>query len=97
MSNVHHDPAREDSGHLWTGGEQLCKWDVIDEGRGGWSSMARTTGLVTVEVAEMLADGTISDVGVMPPERLGEERPLLDRVVESMRLEGVQIESDIDS
>ena len=79
-----------------TKGQQLRKWDVIDEGMNGWSSMARTTGLVTVEVAEMLADGTISDFGVMPPERLGEERPLLDRVVQSMRLEGVQIVSSID-
>lgn len=80
-----------------TKGQKLWKWDVIDEGMNGWSSMARTTGLVTVEVAEMLADGTISDVGVMPPERLGEERFLLDRVVEAMRLEGVQIESSTES
>ena len=63
----------------------------------GWSSMARTTGLVTVEVAEMLADDTITDVGVMPPERLGEEKNLLVRVVDAMRRNGVKIESNIDS
>ena len=82
---------------LVTKGQQSWKWDVIDEGMNGWSSMARTTGLVTVEVAEMLADDTITDVGVMPPERLGEEKILLDRVVEAMRREGVKIESNIDS
>ena len=75
---------------LVTKGQQSWKWDVIDEGMNGWSSMARATGLVTVEVAEMLADYTITDVGVMPPERLGEEKILLDRVVEAMRREGVQ-------
>ena len=45
----------------------------------------------------MHADGTITDVGVMPPERLGEEKILLDRVIEAMRREGVKIESNIDS
>ncbi len=72
-------------------GEDTRKWDVIDEGLDGWSSMARTTGLVTVEVAEMLADGTISDNGVMPPERLGQDSSLLNRLVKSMQGAGVQI------
>jgi len=68
------------------------KWDVIDEGLDGWSSMARTTGLVTVEVAEMLADGTITESGVMPPERLGMDSNLMDRLLNCMKDAGVQIE-----
>ena len=68
------------------------RWDVIDEGLDGWSSMARTTGLVTVEVAEMLADGTITESGVMPPERLGMDSELMDRLLNSMKDAGVQIE-----
>jgi len=69
------------------------KWDIIDEGLDGWSSMARTTGLVTVEVAEMLADGSISQSGVMPPEYLGRDSALLHRLVNAMQKEGVRIHS----
>ena len=74
-------------------GDSILRWDVIDEGKDGWSSMARTTGLVTVEVAEMLADGSISETGVMPPEILGEEPELLQRLLDAMQREGVQIHS----
>ena len=69
------------------------RWGVIDEGLDGWSSMARTTGLVTVEVAEMLADGSISQSGVMPPEHLGQDSALLRRLVDAMQKEGVRIHS----
>ena len=69
------------------------RWDIIDEGSAQWSSMARTTGLVTVEVAEMLADGTISEPGVMPPEHLGQDPMLLHRLVDAMQKEGVRIHS----
>ena len=78
------------------GGNDNQRWDVIDEGKDGWSSMARTTGLVTVEVTEMLADGTISECGVMPPERLGQEPDLLYRLIDAMQREGVQIHSSSD-
>ncbi|MCS5532895.1 MAG: hypothetical protein NZ736_01395, partial [Candidatus Poseidoniaceae archaeon] len=67
------------------------RWDVIDEGKDGWSSMARTTGLVTVEVAEMLAEGTIVQTGVMPPEVLGKNKQLLDRITTTMSNSGVKI------
>ena len=74
-------------------GQKVERWDVIDEGLGGWSSMARTTGLVTVEVAEMLSDGAIADSGVMPPEYLGQNSELLQRLVQTMRQQGVQIQT----
>ncbi|MEC8926772.1 MAG: saccharopine dehydrogenase C-terminal domain-containing protein [Candidatus Thermoplasmatota archaeon] len=76
-----------------TGADGTLRWDVIDEGKDGWSSMARTTGLVTVEVAEMLAEDLISKYGVMAPECLGENRELLDRLVNAMRHAGVRIHS----
>ena len=74
-------------------GEHTQGWSVMDEGLGQWSSMARTTGLVTVEVAEMLADGTITESGVMPPERLGMDSNLMDRLLNCMKDAGVQIEA----
>ena len=74
-------------------GDKMQRWNVLDEGLDGWSSMARTTGLVTAEVAEMLADGSISEYGVMPPEWLGQEPELLQRLLGAMQREGVQIHS----
>ena len=67
------------------------RWDIIDEGKDGWSSMARTTGLVTVEVTEMLVEGLISQSGVMPPEILGQSKHLLDRITTTMSDNGVKI------
>jgi len=67
------------------------RWDIIDEGKDGWSSMARTTGLVTVEVAEMLAEGQIKQSGIMPPEILGQSKQLLDRLTTAMSDNGVRI------
>lgn len=81
---------------LVTSGQQSRKWDVIDEGQDGCSSMARTTGLVTVEVAEMLADGTLSDSGVMPPEVLGTDSKLVHRLIAAMRKAGVRIIDNSD-
>ena len=37
-----------------TDGVGTRRWDVIDEGKDVWSSMARTTGLVTVEVLSLI-------------------------------------------
>ena len=74
-------------------GDETQRWDVIDEGKDGWSSMARTTGLVTAEVAEMLANGLIPESGVMAPERLGEDSELLDMLVNALRHAGVEIHS----
>lgn len=72
------------------------RWDVLDEGVSSASSMARTTGLVTVEVAEMLSEGAISQLGVMPPEHLGEDQKILERIMNSMRSEGVEISESIN-
>ena len=58
--------------------------------------MARTTGLVTVEVAEMLAEKIVPEFGVMPPERLGQESELIDRLLSVMRNAGIRIHSSSD-
>ena len=74
---------------------KIKRWDIIDEGKGKWSSMARTTGLVTVEVVEILSEGLVSNFGVMPPERIGEEKELLERIVKKMRESDVKIDEKI--
>ena len=77
-----------------TKGDEIQSWNVIDEGLEGWSSMARTTGLVTVEVAEILAEGLVKEFGVFPPEYLGDDELLLDRIVNKMQDLGVRITLD---
>ena len=74
--------------------QKSIRWDIIDEGKDGWSSMARATGLVTVEVTQMLLENLIQEYGVIPPEHLGKDSELLDRLLNVMRKEGVQIEEN---
>ena len=69
-------------------------WIVSDDGKAGASSMARTTGLVTVACALQLLNPTSSlqmnvDYGVIPPEGLDEQT--ITRVIEFLKSEGVKI------
>jgi saccharopine dehydrogenase-like NADP-dependent oxidoreductase len=67
---------------------EMHRWEIIDEGQGGWSSMARTTGLVTIEVVEMMIEGVFTQFGVLPPEALHEHA---DRFIAMMKGNGVKI------
>ena len=75
-------------------GESIKRWDVTDDGNEVWSSMARTTGLVTVEVVEMMLEGAIQETGVLPPEAL---HAFADRFIGMMQDNGVKIESHSSS
>ena len=70
-------------------------FELLDEGGDGWSSMARTTGYVTVEVADMLASGgRLRDTlgaGVHPAEALIAHPDALERCLSTMREAGMCI------
>lgn len=68
-------------------------WNVLDEGGDGDSSMARTTGLVCVDVVEMLAEGVVPEHGVMPPEFLATEAGALERILATLHGAGIGVNS----
>ena len=73
---------------------KIRRWDVIDDGDGVWSSMARTTGLVTIEVVEMMLEGAIGETGVLPPEALHMHG---ERFISMMQKNGVKVEAHSSS
>ena len=69
---------------------RAMRWVVIDHGSGGDSSMARTTGLVTLGcIISWLKDPNMLPCGVHPPESL--PREVLISVIELMRVNGIEI------
>ena len=72
--------------------ENLC-WQgrLFDSGSGGWSSMARTTGMVTIAAFEVMMAGQISP-GVFTPEQVWQE--LLPRAENRLAGAGVELRRD---
>ena len=73
-------------------------WEIVDKGLDGASSMARTTGLVTIACAMDLLESSANesnwfDSGVLAPENLGTES--IDKVINYMRSEKVTINRTI--
>jgi len=68
-------------------------WDLFDEldPETGRTSMSRTTGFPCAIVTRMIADGTFAQPGVHPPEVLGRQRALVDRVLEQLAARGVMV------
>lgn len=71
-------------------------YDLYDEydHETGQSSMARTTGFPCAIVARMLCAGEIKSRGVLPPEILGKEPGMLDRMTQELARRGVHIKSE---
>lgn len=73
-------------------------WEIVDKGLDGASSMARTTGLVTIACAMDLLESSTNefkwfDSGVLAPENLGIKS--IDKVINYMRSEKVTINRTI--
>jgi saccharopine dehydrogenase-like NADP-dependent oxidoreductase len=56
------------------------------------SAMARTTAYSASIIASMIADGTISEKGIYPPEKLGENQYLVKRLLTELKNTGIKIE-----
>ena len=69
------------------------RYDLYDEtdASTGTTSMARTTGFPCAIVARMLLSGEIKERGVMAPERLGQQRPIFDSIVDALQRRGVEL------
>lgn len=81
------------------GGRRLRHtYDLFDETdmATGTSSMARTTAFPCTIVARMLAKGEISEPGVHPPEWVGMQQVLFDKLIKELDLRGVRISHAIE-
>ena len=76
------------------GDGRKIRWVVSDEGGTDGHSMARCTGLVTVFcVEEWLANPSILEVGIHPPENL--DSKLIERIVTKLKEENISIIKEI--
>ena len=78
--------------------EYQVTWEILDSGKDGASSMARTTGLVTLACAVDLLKCSESEfeeyeLGVLAPENLSLES--IERVIQYMKSESVTINRTI--
>ena len=58
----------------------------------GVTAMARTTAYTASSVASMLVEGIIKEKGVIPPERLGTNEDIVERLLSKLRTRGVMVE-----
>lgn len=66
-------------------------FDKYDEKR-GVTAMARTTAYTASIVTQLVADQTVEDKGVVPPEKLGMNKKFFSRFVSAVRKHGIRIE-----
>ncbi|MGI9015380.1 MAG: saccharopine dehydrogenase family protein [Phycisphaerales bacterium] len=68
-------------------------WELFDvmDTASGCSSMSRTTAFPATFMARELLAGNIQQKGVLPPEKLGKDDDLVDRMLEALRERSVSI------
>lgn len=80
------------------GKQQRHTYDLFDETdtKAGTSSMARTTAFPCTIVARMLATGEIDEPGVHPPEWVGIQPSLYEKLTEELERRGVHVHRGIE-
>ncbi len=71
-------------------------WDILDRSTGGVSSMARTTGYTAAIVARMILSGEWDRPGVSPPEYIGRDEKIFNKVVRQMRGYEIRITKTVE-
>lgn len=81
------------------GVETRVTWDLLDyyDPITNATSMARTTAFPCAIMARLIARGELSRPGVAPPELLGHDEELVERVLAELLARGVQYETTIES
>ena len=77
---------------------RLC-WDLLDyyDGDADQSSMARTTGFPAASMGRMIADGTIAEPGVHPPESFGSNDVVVLRLLAELEERNVKYKKTMES
>jgi saccharopine dehydrogenase-like NADP-dependent oxidoreductase len=79
------------------GGSRRFTWDLLDfyDRMTQTTSMSRTTALPCTIIARMIASGEIHMPGVIPPEMLGRQPGLLDKVLKRLEQRGVRFTATV--
>ena len=66
-------------------------YTVYDETTEGWSSMARTTGLTACAFAKLIIENKISQIGILCPETLGQNKINYDFILNFLKEKNIRI------
>ena len=66
-------------------------YTVYDETTEGWSSMARTTGLTACAFAKLIIENKISQIGIICPETLGQNKINYDFILNFLKEKNIRI------
>ena len=79
--------------------EMIIRWDLLDyyDPEADQSSMARTTGFPAASIGRMIADGTINQPGVHPPEAFGSNNVVIDRLLAELESRNVRFVRTMES
>ena len=79
--------------------QMLIRWDLLDyyDHQKGQSSMARTTGFPAAAIGRMIADGTITNPGVHPPETFGSNSTVVNRLLAELESRNVKFVKTMES
>ena len=77
----------------------LLYWDLLDyyDAEKDQSSMARTTAFPAAAIGCMLADGTIDNPGVHPPETFGNDDKVVQRLLRELEERDIQFNKTLES
>jgi lysine 6-dehydrogenase len=77
----------------------LLYWDLLDyyDGEKDQSSMGRTTAFPAAAMGRMLADGTINNPGVHPPETFGSDEKVVHRLLAELEDRGIHFSKTLES
>jgi len=77
----------------------LLYWDLLDyyDGEKDQSSMGRTTAFPAAAMGRMLADGTINNPGVHPPETFGSDENVVHRLLAELEDRGIHFSKTLES
>lgn len=74
------------------------QYDLFDEfdDASGIHSMARTTGYPNTTMARMIASGEFKKTGVFPPELIGREPGMMEKMIDALEKKGVKIDEKFE-
>lgn len=59
------------------------------------TAMGRTTAYTASAVVQLLAKGDINEKGVVPPEKLGMNKKMFDRIMTELEKDGIKVEEKV--
>ena len=74
-------------------------WNLLDhlDPATGFTSMSRCTAFPAAAITRMIADGTIKNRGVIPPEQLVKRKGIVEKLMKDLAKRGIEFEAHVET